>query len=241
MLEEHSALGAVRALIACAEYEEAASALGPLIARSPEDAELRELRATALVGHGRMDDALRDYQVLESLRPLSVESQILMAECYWQTGDLTLSRGVYAFLAEFPAVPPELLSDVAKGLGRAGDAHRALAVCRRAVEATPESAEAWYGVAYYMARTRAPDESLASVLERCVRLKPSCHFYRVSLMSILLRLGRGDAAYDAVRDIPREALRDWNCGDCLARLAELYDGYGDHDRANDCRLRSKEP
>lgn len=234
MSDESVRLDAAQALMDCGEWEEAAPLLDSLLADSPDWPEALELRARVWLARESFADALDDLEALQMLRPLSVAAQLAMAECYWRLNRWELARGVYRYLADEATVPPDRLSDLAKGLGRSGDPRRALAVCRQAVAAQPESHEAWFGVAYYTARAGAPDESLTPLLRQCVRLEPNGVFYRITLMAVLWRLKQYDEAYRVVAAIDLGRLRTISCECCLDRLRQLYFAHDDLDRAAAC-------
>jgi hypothetical protein len=150
-------------------------------------------------------------------------------------GQRELARQLYQHLAELSKVPTHLLSQIASGLGRLGEIHQALQVCRKAALRQPECDAPLFAMAYYMGRLRYPLEIILPVLDRAISLAPDCILYRVSKAMLLERNGQRAEAFAAVRALDVNDLSALRCGRCLARLCNLYDEAGDNARTEACR------
>jgi hypothetical protein len=146
-----------------------------------------------------------------------------------------LARSIYQHLAERTNVPIYLLSRIASGLGRLGEVHLALQVCRNAARRQPDADAPLFAMTYYMGRLRYPLEVILPVLDRAISLAPERILYRVSKALLLEHNGRIAEAVAAVRTLEFDDLRSLHCGRCLARLSNLFIEAGDDQRAAVCR------
>jgi tetratricopeptide (TPR) repeat protein len=203
--------------------------------KQPNDGRLWDLVGLIQHARGEFNTACRAIETASLLVPLTPPVQCVLAETYLQSEQGELARLIYEHLAKLSDLPVYLLSKIASGLGRVGEIHLALQVCRRAAGRQPECDAPLFAMAYYMGRLRYPLEVILPVLDRAISLAPDCVLYRVSKAMLLERHGRTAEAVSVVRAVPVAELASLRCGRCLARLCQLFLGAGDTERAAACR------
>jgi tetratricopeptide (TPR) repeat protein len=203
--------------------------------QQPDDGRLWETVGLIQHARGEFKTACRAIETASLLVPLGPRAECVLAETYLHLGQGELARLIYQHLAELPKVPTHLLSQIASGLGRLGEVHAALQVCRDAARRQPDRDAPMFAMAYYMGRLRYPLEVILPVLDRAISLAPECILYRVSKAMLLERNGQPAEAFAAVRTVNVNDLCSLRCGRCLARLCNLYTEAGDDERAEACR------
>lgn len=201
----------------------------------PDDGRLWEVVGLIQYVRGEFKTACRAIETASLLVPLSPRAECTLAETYLHDGQGELARLIYQHLGELPNVPVHLLSQIASGLGRLGEVHLALQVCRGAARRQPDCDAPLFAMAYYMGRLRYPLEVILPVLDRAISLAPERILYRVSKAMLLERNGQSAEAYAAVRTLDVGDLQALRCGRCLARLCNLYLEAGDDRGAEACR------
>ncbi|WP_146118708.1 tetratricopeptide repeat protein [Blastopirellula marina] len=221
-------------------YAEAGQVLEQHLQQEPENPSAWELK-------GILCHALCDFEVgrdalerAESFQPLSVSGKLALADCYAHLGMTALSEAVYYHLAQLPIADPEILARLARGLAMLGQYVLAADVCQRAVRLDPNSHNARYGVAFYLAKAGHPAEFIQPILINVIALAPEVFFYRVALVTILCRLNQPQRAYLAIADATDEELKSLQCRCCIRRLVQIFSDAGDQRRAAICRQRLQE-
>jgi len=198
---------------------------------SPDDGHLWQARAILLRKAGRHEEALDNIERAQVLVPLSHSGRIVLADGLRTAGRTQLSFDVYRSIAADKKLTADHLAELHRGFVELKAWHDSVAVCRRALEMTPDDDAIWFALAESLIRLEQPYEIVASVLRRAIQLAPTTHRYRVAL--VLQMLGQryfGEAYYELCR-IPVDALEDHCCGCCLDALLRLVCDIGDEQRS----------
>ncbi|MGC4005146.1 MAG: tetratricopeptide repeat protein [Pirellulales bacterium] len=108
-----------------------------------------------------------------TLRPLSPCVQCRLGWAYLQSGETESARQIFKSLCAKGEVQTQLLPIMSAGLGRLGENHLALDLCREAVRRDPDADEAYRGLAYYMSRCGYPAEVILATMHKAAQLAPS--------------------------------------------------------------------
>jgi tetratricopeptide (TPR) repeat protein len=160
-------------------------------------------------------DALKGLETASVVAPLSVVSQLALADLYIGFDKRDSAATVLRFLAEPGRCPTALLPDLARLLGKLGAYRAAFKVCRRLTRLRSWYHPAHYGMAYYLAKLKRPRSKVIRHLRAAVALAPRAVLYRVALGGALADAGRAVEACAVVQNVPAVAV---NCPSCLQRL-----------------------
>ncbi len=198
-----------------------------------------QLKGVILAELGEIEGSMSAIEQAGVIQPLTIESKLVLAECYLASGKTVAARGMYYKLSTISEFPFEFLSRLATGLGRTGSIPIAIDVCKRAFELDPGCHHARYGVAYYMAKADYPPELIYPIIRGVIDLAPEIFHYRMAAATILGRMGREDHAYLTVADASSIEICTVDCKCCLRKLSRLYHNAGDSHRHRFCQDRLK--
>jgi tetratricopeptide (TPR) repeat protein len=156
--------------------DEALAALDRAIASSPFfDYETRRMKARLLAARGEWGASMRTLITIQERMPLSKEEEVLLARCYYETGQKEAGRKLLEDVVAGPRPPPEAAIEYARREGTDPDPERA-ARARSALEAVLRmQPENWDGVRELTRMDMTADrktEALAR-LDRVVQRKPA--------------------------------------------------------------------
>lgn len=176
---------------ACALAEDA-------VQRYPEHMGLHLVLSRALLGRGRLPQALSHAVKATTLGPNDPQSWYQLAQVHILAGDLDKARDA---LQKSVSLDPQFadgLRDLGIVLLETGDAHKAVGVLRQAVQIAPDSAVAW--TALGLARQRDKDAVGAlAALEQAQRLQPRAVQVYLSLAEVALENGQPRRAQTEAR------------------------------------------
>ena len=189
----------------------------------------RDLQLQGLLWHdeGRTRAARAALESAMFLSPLEPDACLALAEIYERSGRRDEAQTALAALVERSDLSEALMPRVAALSGRLGDARVALELCRRALLRDPDCDEALFGAACYMRRLAFPNETIAGLLRRAVRLDPHCCLYRRTLANLLMSMNQSAEAYAHYRHVPLDQVC---CAGCLRTMHEVFDRAGDATR-----------
>lgn len=210
---------------------EALKVLNSAIRCKPESAGLRIVRA--IVHHSKADwaAALQDAEVAQALVPLPVGAQLVLADCYANTGREELALTGYRYLMTISPLPPDVYAGLYAGFRRYGHHRLAFNACRAAVEAEPDNHAAYFGMAHCMSSLGYSASYIASVLRTAVQLEPDNPVYRTSLAIQLVSSAQPGQAHAQLCQVPVEALDGVECRCSARKLLELCVWANDERRA----------
>lgn len=226
-----------RELVRRGMLAEADGLLDAALDNSPDDGDLWQIRGQIRRRQGDFGGAREALETATLLVPLNPQARCTLAECYARTGQEALAGVIYRGLARDARCPTELLPAVASGLGSLGDDSSALAACREILRRDPSRHEAHFGAAYYLRRLGHPDVAILAALTQAFELAPGVPLYRVTLASVLSRIGEHDEAYDLLRGVDPRTI---GCRCCLGRMMTVFLRVGDLARFGACRDRSQQ-
>jgi len=203
------------------------------------DAWCLQLKGVILAELGDAHGSILAINRAGGIQPLTIESKLVLAECYFATGNDVAAKNTYDKLFNIIEFPVEYLCRLAAGLGKTGSPLAAIDVCKRAVAEDPGCHRARYGVAYYMAKADYPPEFIYPVIRSVIDLAPEIFHYRMAAATILRRMGRHDHAYLTVADATSIEINTVDCRCCFRRLSTLYKNAGDIRRHKLCESRLK--
>jgi len=180
------------------------------LARNPSAARAHVALADALGAQGRLEEAIAEYQA--ALRATAGNP--------WQEGQVLASLGVALLDAGRPeearrtleralALQPEndqLLVNLAAMVGGAGDAARAEALARRALQANPAQAGAWV-IFGNLAMERGDGPGALAAFDRAIALDPDRGEAHYGRALVLEAMERGPESCRALREALQATLR----------------------------------
>ena len=211
--------------------------LGFRLAACPNDAQSAELQGLILHSMHRFKEAKRTIEGAGIIRELGATARLVLADCYWFTGEQKMASTQFLSLAKQEDLPKQLLSDLAMALGRIKAFHAAIDVCRRAALADFNNDQARYGIAFYMSKAGYPPEFVLPIVHKLVELTPSIFFYRMAMATLFCHLGKPERAYLTIADATLQELETITCRGCVRRLFDLYKSSNDQQRMQFCRKR----
>jgi tetratricopeptide (TPR) repeat protein len=203
----------------------------------PDDGRLWEMRGIALGCRREIREAMTSLETASTLVPLTISGQMVLAACYFRTGNLESAECIYEYLATRTDIPIKLLPDLARGLDQVGKPELALQACRVAVGRVPECDSAWFAMAFFMTKLDYPVEQVVEVVRRAFDLSPTHVLYRVDLALLLARCGRQEEAHRLLAVVDLSELLHIHCPPRLAGLLALFQQMNDESRAAACQSR----
>ncbi|MEM7480633.1 MAG: tetratricopeptide repeat protein [Acidobacteriota bacterium] len=141
---------------------------------------------------GKSKDALNALKKAYELKPGDVSYQYILAQAYLKTGGYSQAASMLQKInpSSLPSQQQGKYQQLlAVALDRSGNASGALSALRKAAEANPTDAKAWYN--YGTTAFNAGDTATgASALEKAVNLNGSDAKVRTAYVNSLIRLGR---------------------------------------------------
>ncbi|MCH2124108.1 MAG: hypothetical protein MK165_04915 [Pirellulaceae bacterium] len=217
------------------QFDKALVVVVPALGKFPEDGRLWEIAGLIHRATDNCAEALHALEMATMLVPLSSAAQCALADCYRSTEREELAGEMYQYLlTRMVQLPNVLLENLAFGLESVGEVQLALRVSQEAARREPTSARNQYLTAYFMTQVGFTSEAVAEWAKKAVQLAPEETEYRVGLSGLVHQSGRIEEAYDYVKDLTIDELREIPCGKCLRRLAELYETFDDELRQMAC-------
>ena len=166
-----------------------------------------------------------------SLRvPLRKPACVCLAHGYGRIGKRELSLDLLIEALESPDIPAPLLLQIGTGLDYVDRPDLALAVCRRSADISPEYAQTWYDMGYYIGRCGGPNSTIESLARKAVELDPENMRYRVGLAGLLVSRDAYGDAHQLVKDLSNAQIESMTCRCCLQRLIDIYEFAHDYRR-----------
>ncbi|HTN74355.1 MAG TPA: hypothetical protein VL096_03880 [Pirellulaceae bacterium] len=221
-------------LFRAGQLEQSLAATLEALASDGENGRLWELRGFV---HAQRLEWHQGQYALETASvfvPLSPAGRVCLAECYRQTGRAQLACDLAVAMAEEQSLPLALTLALAALLDRVSYTSTAAQLCRRAVSSEPAWAQAWFDLAYYLARTEPDNPTIDFAARRALQLDPGKLSFRLGLACRLACADRLHEAYELVRELDNNAIRAVCCGRCLQKLERIYSATGDWQRAEFC-------
>jgi tetratricopeptide (TPR) repeat protein len=165
-------------------YPLAVAITDQLVPVVPDDAEVREIRATAFLKSGAVEDGLDEARRAAELEPQSDRFQVLLALAAWQSDRLTLAQQSWERAIDLSDRRPGLLVDYAWFMAKERGPRLALQAANEAITANSKSSTAWaaLGLAQFrLRRRRAAEASLTHALE----LDPNDPYAQWAMMALL--------------------------------------------------------
>ncbi len=222
-------------------FDKALRLISEATTRFPNSGRLFDLEGIILEKLERIRAAISSLEKATILSPLTPLGQIVLSSCYLKIGKPALAKTILEFMADSDTTPVDMLKFVAEQLGSIKEYHLALQVCRRSAMENPNSAESFYGVAYYMERLCYPNRLIANVLKHILSIEPGRFLVRLSLMNLHFEAGDVQSAFDIVADeITELNLRKICCVGCMKKLIQVLNHAGALHLASMCvdRLRA---
>ncbi|NQV27260.1 MAG: tetratricopeptide repeat protein [Rhodopirellula sp.] len=195
--------------------------------RAPDDGRLHEEIGLVFRQINQLSRAQELLELAQLMVPLRPEAELALAECYLDSNSPDLAVGLLENVGTRKSVATRTLLRVAAALERLGQFRSAWQVCRRAVAESPDEAQAWFDLSFYMGRLRFPFSKIESVARRAIDLAPDNVAFRVSLASVLSRLDRQADAHQLIRNLGVAELKQICCSSCIESLRSLFESAGD--------------
>lgn len=205
-----------------------------MLAERPEEGRLWELRGFL---HSQRHEWHQGRFALETASmyvPLAPAGRVCLIECYRQTGLTDLATDLAGEMVDDENLPVQLHLALAALLSRVERLGDAVKICQQAISAEPSWAQAWFDLAYYLARHDPRSSSIEYAARRAVQLDPGRVTFRVGLACRLAARDRLTEAYEMVSHLRCEHLQGICCVGCLKKLERIYTAVGDHDRVLLC-------
>ncbi|MCP4945538.1 hypothetical protein OAM37_03250 [bacterium] len=204
------------------------------LAKNPDCFVSWDLLGHASLKTGWLGEGVDAFEQAALRKPLSTESRIELAIAYGALGRDELSSDLLMILAVSGECSLSSSLRIAFGLDLVGQPKLAVEVCRIAGRLAPDSAEIQHQMAAYLLKSGQPANLAETLLCSAVSLEPANINYRISLASLLSRLGRQREAIECVRDACSDQLGSVCCLCCLKRLANLFFDGGELELAKQC-------
>jgi Tfp pilus assembly protein PilF len=174
-----------------------------MIAAVADDAAVRAMRAQALLGSDRPDEALAEAGRAVELDEENAYARRVLGLAAWRAGRLTLAQASLQRAIALSGRQPELLAEYAWFMANERGPRLAEEAAREALDADEASSTAWaaLGLAQYKRRRRKEAESS---LGRALQLNPN-DLYAQSAMVVLLQDQRKDRKAEALADLLRDS------------------------------------
>lgn len=220
-----------RALLEDGNCPEAIAKLGEALVDFPDEGLLWDMLGVAYWDAGAVQDSIDALEHASMLVPLSPEGQLALALGYEVAQKHELSTELLTGLAARDNLSPNVLEQLARALGRAGDSDVALHVCERAAQLQPESTAPLLGIVFYMARLGASSRQMLPTLFRALHLDPTDSAIRILLAR---RLHDCNLSEDAAEVLRLVDLSTYACPNCLHAMHEIFVAAGDETLAAQC-------
>jgi tetratricopeptide (TPR) repeat protein len=176
---------------------------------------------------GESDRARSLLESAQLMVPLAVESELTLAEIYVAENENDLAVTLLSNLGIRPDSTCEVRLRAARLLDQTGYVRSAWCVARKAVNESPDEAQAWFDLSVYMRGLRFPFHQFEAAARRAIFLAPDDVNFRVSLASVLALCGRDADAYQLVRSFGPREFQQVCCASCLESLKEIFESSGD--------------
>jgi Flp pilus assembly protein TadD len=187
--------------------------------REPDNVALLVTFSRALLGRGRLPQALAQAQRATTLAPSDPQAWFQLAQVQMMAGDLDKARDSLELSVKFDAQFGDALRDLGIVLLELGDTKKAVQVLRHASQVAPDSGVVW--TALGIARHRDKDlVGAIAALETALRLQPQAVQAYVSLAEVSLDNGQPRRAQTEARK-GRDRLGSQATADVRARVEGL--------------------
>ncbi|MEM6365418.1 MAG: hypothetical protein AAF539_01275 [Planctomycetota bacterium] len=191
-------------------------------------------RAFTLHEQGRVLEAADLIEKASLIAPICDQARIVLASCYAQLRRIDLARELYLELAMQRKLPIDLMLQVAAGLEATDAPDLAMKVCEWVIEEHPESAQAYYDMGFYNARSGHPLYMTEAFTREAVRFDPGNLHFRIGLVSLLIQMHREDEAMDVFGSVDPDQIERITCAGCLGRIASVLQRLGRSELAARC-------
>jgi len=224
---EEQGLEKIRSLANSGDLTSAREAAELLLDRAAGDGGVLQKTAVLLHEIGEVDRARSLLESAQLMVPLTAEAELTLAETYVTEGQESLALTLLSNVGIRPDSTCELRLRAARLLDQTGHVRSAWCVARKAVNETPDEAQAWFDLSIYMRGLRFPFHQFEAAARRAIFLAPDDVNFRVSLACVLARCGRDDDAHQLVRSFGPQELQQVCCAACLENLKEVFEAAGD--------------
>lgn len=201
------------------------------LAEHPDHGQLWQLLGVARWARKEYINACEALEMATMLTPLQPLAQCALAECYLELEQTEAARTILFHLADYENDFPEILSKVARGLGRLNEHELALDVCKKITAFAPTYHPAWFGIAFYLARLERNTEEALYALQQALQLAPHSLVYRLNLGFVKLSLGQFQEAYAVLKHVPIEQVQ---CEFWIRHMRKVFEVAGDEFRVEQC-------
>jgi Flp pilus assembly protein TadD len=195
--------------------------------RSPNDGRLHEEMGLAFCQVKQFSRAQELLELAQLMVPLKPEAELALAECHMASDSSDLAIGLLENVGTRKSVSTHVLLHAAAVLERLGRFNTAWQTCRRAVRESPDDAQTWFALSFYMRRLRFPFSKIEAVCQRAIDLAPDNVVFRISLATALSRLGREQNAYAVIRRFGAKELEQICCSSGIESIRLLFESADD--------------
>lgn len=190
--------------------------------------EVLEFAGIIAFGQGANREAAHLLETAMFEMRLSFSGLFVLACCWLQAQRRDQAMETFEFLLEMKhRLPCSLLPPLTHKCADLGRYLWAIQICREAERRHPEDHNAVFARANYMAREGYPAESVRSVIQKALNLKPDCEWYRANLAVVLSRQSLWHLAYQEARQLSPEMLKRIPCH-CMSQVLErIFERAGD--------------
>jgi tetratricopeptide (TPR) repeat protein len=216
-MTEAAALARSRHLVALRRWDEALSALQPVLASDSEGHEAWCLRAQCMLALGRYSEAISSAQRALTLNPDAEWPHRLLALAYLNSRQTAKARAEADEAVRLDPTSPHTLHVLAISLLRQRKRQEAQEVAQRSVAENPHNDLAYLTLAT-VARVRRQWDVAEDAYRQGLRIDPNDHELMLGLAEVLHRRGRQEEAGEAYVAAARIAPTDSRARHGLARL-----------------------
>ncbi|MEE2641050.1 MAG: hypothetical protein VX768_10530 [Planctomycetota bacterium] len=211
----------LKQLIECGCIDDAVDELTAALKLDPDNGNLHQL--LGMTYHLKNDnrEAMNSLETASLLKPLEVDSQLTLAECYAEENFKLSAVCIFTFLMKQENLPGEFYPAIARGLGRLGHPRQAMKACESAVRLQPECDRALFGLAHYRAVCGHPLSSVVGLLRKAISLASDSLEYRIVAARLCLISKKREEAASFLSPITRQQILNNSCSACITKLCRL--------------------
>jgi tetratricopeptide (TPR) repeat protein len=181
--------------------------------------------------YGLAIDMLETISTYCSTHPIC---QLIVAESFFRSGNSSLGLELLQQARIAADERAELLILVAGSFQSFGLSRLSMESARRACELDPDSSEYLIDLSYYHYKVFGFSSSSVALAQRAVELDPDVAGHRVRLATFHLAADESQKAYQQIRGLTSSQIAQLDCPCCVARIADLYLRFCDHERYSIC-------
>ena len=169
-------------------------------------------------------------EVATTLIPLSVASQIALADCYIDSDHPEIAIQIYQHLIETKSLSGEVLLNISRCLETLEAYELAKWALVKSEHFDTGSATNHFQLAQHMSNSGYPCRMIETELKKAFRLEPENMDYRIGLACFLHCCHRDDEAYEYVDSLNPQLLGKMSCKCCLEKLVSVFSSANDSER-----------